>query len=736
MKKIFNHHYKIILFILLESILFSSLPLTNIFSYEFSIAQGIVLSFVFGLLTIKMFPFDKRNKEINVINLVFLYALLFIIPIIVSIISTRLNQNCPLTEGFQFYLVITLPAVIFGISLGMLSVSFFNRWNKIIFCLFWFSTILFPVVEIYYNPQIYIYNPVLGFFPGTIYDEDISISAGLLFYKAIITIFSILFIFISVKVYNVEKIKKKTVFAVIVLLTAGFLLLKPKLGFSSTLSSIKSELKGELITRHFDIIYSSKIHEKVIKNIGLHHEYYYKDLSSALKDSITGRITSFVFNDKYEKRKLFGAGNADVAKPWLKQIYATREHFDSTLKHELAHVFSSNYGWSIFKVAKYFNPAMIEGFAMALQNNFGNSGIDYVTAGAVKNGMKINISKLFSGFNFFDQNTSISYVYAGSFIKYLMNNYSTEQVKKVYSDLDFKLHFNKNLIQLSKEFYVYLKSLRVVQSKNKGQLYFKRKPIQSRVCVRYTANKLNDAWKLFNSGAFYSAQNMFAKIYKYSGAYSALFGEVSSLKAGHQYKNALKLLDQNKEKFEGTAYIYNLLFNIGDLQIINNKLNSADSTFSLLKKMRPSIEYINLSSLRLFLLNDDSVKVKSYILGSVFDKFNILKNVDFSKVKFNIIPIMITLSSELKQNYSSFIQKYIKISFDSSFSSAYSALELSKYAKDNDDFKTAVYFGRKALLLNGNLGFRKILEENLKKDLWMNRNYLSYYKKMYFKNAR
>ena len=729
LKNIFLFKHKVILIVLFISILLSFLPLTDVFSYEFAIIQGVILSLVFGLMAIKYSSLIGNKLKRNTI--VELLVLLFI-PMFVSIISTKLGQNCPLSEGFQFYFVITIISAVFGFALGIIIPTVFKKWNRTTFLMFWSAALLFPIVEIFYNPQIYLFNPILGFFPGTIYDEDIAVNLKMLSYRAVILLFSIIVIRLSIKLKNSKNAKKAILFLSVLLSVALFLFIKPELGFASTIGSIESKLYGKVSTPHFTIIYSSRIPKKEIKNIALHHEYYYHVLSSVLKDSIAGKITSFVFYSNAEKRKLFGAGNADVAKPWLKQIYTTREHFDATLKHELAHIFSANYGWSVFKVAKDFNPAMIEGFATALSNNFGNSDIDYVAANAKNSGMNLNINKLFSGFNFFDQTSSISYVYAGSFIKFLLHKYGAEHVEKVYSDLDFSRHFHKNLTQLSTEFENYLNSIHTTPSKNKAQLYFKRMPIQKRVCVRYTANKLNKAWQLYSLGAYPQSEEMFNNIYKYSGAYSALLGESLSLKSNNYFERAVKLLQANVERFEGTSYYFNLLKNLGDVQILNRHYKTADSTFSLLKKLRPSQDYYDVALFRLKMLRSDSSKARMYVRGSLFDKYSIVGDYNFAKIKFNVIPIMLILSAELNRNYSKFIEDYKNISFDSTYSSAYSAFKLSKYAKDNNDFKSAIYFAEKSLLLKGKEGFRKILEANLQKDLWMKSNSKFYYEKMKF----
>jgi hypothetical protein len=63
------------------------------------------------------------------------------------------------------------------------------------------------------------------------------------------------------------------------------------------------------------------------------------------------KITSYVFYDRSEKKALLGSENADIAKPWLYKIFTSYENYNSTLKHELAHIFSAEFGKGLLKVA-------------------------------------------------------------------------------------------------------------------------------------------------------------------------------------------------------------------------------------------------------------------------------------------------------------------------------------------------------------------------------------------------
>ena len=130
---------------------------------------------------------------------------------------------------------------------------------------------------------------------------------------------------------------------------------------------------------------------------------------------------SFIFKNNIQKGELFGSENADVAKPWLYQIYTTAGSYDNSLRHEIAHIFSSSFGAGLFKIAHNFNPALIEGIAEASAPLYNTWYIDQIASIAFNNNYRFAIDNLYNGFNFFGQTSGLSYVYAGSFTKYIIN---------------------------------------------------------------------------------------------------------------------------------------------------------------------------------------------------------------------------------------------------------------------------------------------------------------------------
>src|ERR1035438_272547 len=152
------------------------------------------------------------------------------------------------------------PSIIIGSALGLVSYYIYPKYSRITFILLLGVTAIIPVLEIYFNPQIYFYNPLVGFYPGTIYDERLSFTFRLLIYRLINVMFFLLVIYFTERIIkHTLKINKMLFLVLISSMIIVFLICSSFLGFSTTRGRIETSLKGKCYTEHFEIIYDTYI---------------------------------------------------------------------------------------------------------------------------------------------------------------------------------------------------------------------------------------------------------------------------------------------------------------------------------------------------------------------------------------------------------------------------------------------------------------------------------------------
>ncbi len=601
--------------------------------------------------------------------------------------------------------------------------SSFKKFTRIIFFLLIIIILIIVLGEFYFNPQVYFYNPVLGYLPGTIYDEGLSVDFKLVLYR----IFNLFFfggLLTGLVFYLSGKIRFKKIYLLIyiVIIPAVFIFLSPSLGFSTTFEKLKSELSHHVSTRHYEIYFDENITDDFVKLIILHHEYYFEELKKYLKTIPGVKIQSFIFFDDLQKKKLFGSGNADVAKPWLYSVFTAYDDYDVTLKHEIAHCFSADFGFSPFKIADKVNPFLIEGIASACSPFYDENNTDFLASLAYRNGYKINIERMYDFSSFFVQSSTLSYIFAGSFTKYLIDNYGIEKFKKLYTDLDFPKIYGKSIKELEAEYKTYLNDFDTGNKKDKANYYFRRKSIFYKVCPRFIADRLSKAWSHYQKKEFKEAEEIFNYTLDKSVSYSAVVGLSNTLAEMDQRDSSISVIKKYLNTFDSTVYFYNLEFNLADLYSENGNLKEADSLYQKLSLQNPNTTIYYLVNLRSVLLKNGDI-IKDYLSGIDSVKYAILKNLNKQVYLYSSFPVMINLSKSVNEDYSIFKKQFDKTFFVNDFLSAYGIYRLSDYMIENLDYERARRMAGLALRFKGDKNLQFLLAENFNKINWFYLNW-------------
>ena len=700
-------------------------PLTNVIGYEYSVVTAVLTSFLGGLLFIHLARSSKHSnfKSIFSQNAVLLIVFIFT-PLFIALMSFFILRICPISGGIYFYPVITMVSFFYGLALGYFSFSVNERFSYFIFTGLFFIAVFLWSLEIYFNPQIYFYNSIIGFYPGTIYDEDISVTVKLVEYRIWILLFSILLILLAEVQQKSNLFTKSGIIFLTIVIAGGFYFTKPYLNFSTDLTGIKEELRITVITPNFKLHFPESIDRKNIERISFLHEFYYAMLKEEIQPRENPVIESFIFKRGEQKRRIFGASSADVTIPWRNQIFINMNEIESVLKHELVHVFSAEFGVTPFKLSDKFNPALLEGFASAIENNYDGYEIHALAAIAYKNGFAISLKSFFQNFSFFARSSSISYIYAGSFIKYLKDLYGIEKIKQLYGNLNFEQVFNRKIEELEKRYFDFLEKYPVPRNENIAKYYFGRKSIFKKHCVRYTANQLKKAWELYRKGAYFSSGELFNEIYNKSFSASALLGWANSLRKQGEYLLAENVLLENIRNFENSASFYSLELNLADVLFLNKKFDKADSLYKSLFKQNPRLNYRALADLRLKLLSKGKGILKKYLTGSELDKYEILKSM-YEKYRFNsFLPSLIILAKNLNKNYDDFITYLNKNKLKSNNTDifTYVLMKLGEYSFGYYDFANSLKFLRRAQNSKGLKYFKNHIIERIDAINWINSN--------------
>lgn len=561
--------------VVLLSVVAQFLPLLKYTDYEFSVITGLSTSIIVGLAAINLSRYFRSIK--GIIN----YAsLIVLMPLAISLLFNFLRNGCPPGSGIWLYFLIVIPSATLGIALAFLIRENSIKNKRTWFLFFWVLLFVYPWFAIYFQPQIYLYHPWIGYFPGTIYDELIEPDLKFIIYRLSVFLFAFGMIVISVIIRFEKRAAAYFLLIPLIFLT----ILKYDLGFGTSEASLRNSLGDQRESAHFQYVFDDRIDESLKKVIMYFHEFNYNDLQKLSASTPEKKIISYIFNDDYDKKKYFGSKNADVAKPWLNSIFISGDNFSETLRHELAHIFASANSDNIFKVAANINPAIIEGYAMALENEYLGFDIDYFAKMALKKGNP-DIGSLFEGLNFFGNTSAYSYLLAGSFMKYLGANYGFDKVNNFHRTGDLFGAIGIHRDTLFSNYWEYIRAIPVLTDSNTEKLIYGYKPIISKYCPRYIAKSLRDAEDEFMAGEYEKAKRSYSSILDKDNSYQALRGIISAdIKEGF-FSDALVILKKYMPHFSQTGYIYNLkLLEIRLLYYIGNNSSGTQKANAFLRE--------------------------------------------------------------------------------------------------------------------------------------------------------
>ncbi|OGV06431.1 MAG: hypothetical protein A2499_00620 [Stygiobacter sp. RIFOXYC12_FULL_38_8] len=681
--------------LILINLFLITLPLTNSLGYEFVLVNSIILFFVGGITVCSKLKTESQRNFFSYFSSEYKTVLaVVLIPLIVGSFSSLFNSRCPIKDGLAFYIAIALPSYALGIIIGFLSSLVSKKYNRLIFVSVAVLLLLTSLLELYFYPQVYFYNPVFGFFPGTIYDEDVAVNMKLIWFQLFnLILYGLGLLLLRKKIYLKMK-KVVIVFGLLLLITLSFVL-KPLLGFATTDSRLHDELQTKISTDHFEIFLGDSAKNSEYEFIGLLHEYYYEQVTNRLDVTETPKIVSYIFNDKHQKRELFGAGNADVSKPWMDRIFLNYTNYQQTLKHEIAHTVAAKFGVTPFKVAGNLNVAMIEGLAMWIENDFDNYPVQYAAKLAYNNGYKVQLENLFNSGKFFTSYSSLAYIYSGAFLEFLAESYGAKKVIQLYGDLDFENVMGENLNSLSKQFEVQLADSAFKNRSHQAQLYFGGQTIFKKFCPRMASNDMKEAKDDYVKKDFAIAAEKYLSIYEYSSSANSLIGYSSSLIKQKKYKTSCSVLEKEIKNFRSSQFLYNLELQLADSYMLSGDSLNAQKYYSLVEEQKPHQNYSNrVKLIKLIWKTNGSSGVKSFLSENETVRANRLFNTYYSSKAIFVIPYLLGLDSakvdlvitDLKKNFTTMDDETRKI-----------ALDVSQFLLLKKDYSGAKHFAVMAI---------------------------------------
>ncbi len=403
-------------------------------------------------------------------------------------------------DGFAFWILLPIPSAFFGTSIGRLFRKFeISRAASITTLTLIFVGAIFWMIEFFTLPQVYFFNHVWGMWPGPIYDESLTISGSLIFFRTI-TILWTLLLWIMPDWSKTPQNKTLFTFTLISLMFCYLNL--DEAGLITPRDVLKERLSINIQTEHFDLYFDpNNFSQEEAEFWALRHEFYFDKIVRELEIDWPEQTTieSYIYANAWQKKKLVGAKFTSYVPIWLEQdqLHIAKQQLDGVLQHELVHVISKQFGNWLYNGSSSIG--LIEGIAEAIAKDASSeSTLDQIIAAEQEFPDAEQMKNALSFSGFYSSAAAISYTTAGSFIEHLIQNYPVEYFKKAYPDGDFDSAYPVSFDVLVDEWQDHLDTTAVDSvDRNISEFIFSRRSLFDKTCP-HSFNREFGLWDEYN----------------------------------------------------------------------------------------------------------------------------------------------------------------------------------------------------------------------------------------------
>ena len=631
-----DYQISLLVFTILGLIL-ANLSLANLLGYEFCAILAVAISFVAPYLTIRWMKDYPTADLYSLFRAFFIHNwILQIPPVIVITLNALRIKNCNFSNGILLFLLLPTISCLHAVTAGLFFGAKFDRSNYTKYLYYIAASYILLLKNIILDPPIFAYHATFGYFPGPIYDEKIPITKTLIWARISTVVLSLIFLYLAnrswakltahkLNAYRVSKgiWNRRPFFIALVCVLGAFYVFRGPLGIRPTRNYIEEKLGGEKETDHFVIFYQKgSIVEQEIEAIAADHEFRYKQLSEYLQTKPKQKIRSYIYTSAQQKKQLMGAEHTAVEDPFGYGFHINYASFPHPiLMHEMAHVFTID--WQpLLKVSPRLG--LHEGIAVAAEWNEGRLTAHQWSQAMNEADVAPSISQIM-GFGFWLHSGQKSYTLAGSFVRYLVDQYGIEKFKQVFRWGNFEDVYEQSLSSLESEWRFFLSSVKLSEFDKKiAQNRFQAPSIFQKTCVHEIADLSSQAWSAYNEADYLRAERLFQRINQHipnhpkylRGSMLSVYQQ-SKFKVAHRI--AVQIIFHTKStlalKVEAENLIGNMYWKQGKIEFALKYYQSVAKNMTSERLKREAIAKIDC------LINlENPIKLRSVLLDNIPDR--------------------------------------------------------------------------------------------------------------------
>lgn len=349
----------------------------------------------------------------------------------------------------------------------------------------------------------------------------------------------------------------------LILTTLGLQRGRKGVGIDLKREEIKAALGETIETENFFITWDKKggLSQRNLEKLILDHEFRMHQVKNFLQLTPNQKVHSYIFASAARKKQLIGAKYTQVSNPFRHELYIHHSRIPHrVLKHELVHAVSGQFGIPILGYS--IKPGLIEGIAVAIDWTSNGKKSPHKLAATLLMDNKLPHPKDFLGFGFWSERQAKAYTSAGSFVRFLVDQYGAQQLLRTYPWGQFKKFYGKELSTLNQEWRKFLETFDIKEGEQKSaRERFAAKSLFERPCARIAAELEESAYTALAKKDFSRAEQEFRQLSKFDTGPSAWRGLTTLYYKSKDYPKARRALEawQSRETPDSAGALRALL---------------------------------------------------------------------------------------------------------------------------------------------------------------------------------
>lgn len=416
------------------------------------------------------------------------------------------------------------------------------------------------LADAYRGPQAFLLDPLLGYFPGPLYDEAVPLDARLLAARgealgwaaAVAGAAALAGALVRRRGGGTARLRGPAALAAagLLLVSGGWAGRAALQGGLDLRAAIADRLGARRDGPRCTLFLPAEKPPAAAAELLAECEFHAADVAARLAVANPPHVTVYLYRSAEEKRRLVGASHTDFTRPWQAEIHLLDQPLPHpVLRHEIVHAVASALSPGPLHVPARFRAlpslALVEGLAVALESPRGGYTVHQWSRAARDLGFLPDLERILGPAGFWSQAPARAYTAAGSFLAYLLQRYGAGPVGAAYRTGDLASAMGRPLPELVREWQAALDAVPPQEDlAGAAARWFGRGSLFQRRCAREAAALLRDAGLAAARGRTAEACSLYAREARIDPAPDALELEGQALAAAGELDAAQAALRQ------------------------------------------------------------------------------------------------------------------------------------------------------------------------------------------------